>query len=473
MATQSPSCATVHVAITDVDGRVTRKVVFFPAFRKSLAEALRDVGISNDDFYWSIDGRMQNEGLRIADLRSMPQPILLEGRPKVGRTSGLMALSPDVLLLIFRNDVALTMSRVCRHAQYLIEHATPKLRLHLQVKSMANPREVCTGLQRMAARFAVKTLFLSSVGLRRVSDADSYRLEVVLKSMEHLDALDVSLNYRIHRHWAVLKAPQALRHLDLSKTSMSMAAFRELASANWSGLVSLCMIDIDCVDSADMGLALAPILERLVVLQRLDLSRVHLTGAGPRLAAAVSNMSCLRNLRLSNTHLLESGLLYVLASLGMHCTQLQDLDASNCFDYGGRLITTEEHEQRHADLREMQLALRGMTSLTSLNLSRNKFLSCGNAIVRCMASLPALTSLEMNECNLGNHDIDAMGMWVLRRCPMQHLSLQDNVVTHFHSLAPGAWHCTTLTTLDLRENRIQSEEAYWAKRISHRLRLLM
>lgn len=455
------------------DDRATRKVSFFPAIHKSLSEALRDIKISIEAFYWFIDGRMQNEGLRIADLRGMQKPILLEGRPKVRRTSGLLALNPDLLLEIFRDDIALTMSHVCLYTQHLIEHSTPKLRLNLQVTSMANPREVCAGLQRMAKCFELKALFLTSVALHRVSDADSFRLELILKSMKHLDTLDVSGNSRIHRHWAVLKAPQALRHLDLSKTSMTMAAFRELTSVNWSGLVSLCMIDIDCIDSADMGLALAPILEKLVCLKRLDLSRVSLTGAGPRLAAAFSKMSCLLELRLSNTRLLESGLLLVLWSLGSHCTQLQDLDASNCFDYGGRNITTEEHEQRHADLGEMQLALRDMTSLTSLNLSRNRFLSSANAIVGCMASLPALTSLEMNDCALFDDGIDVMGLRVLRLCPMQHLSLQDNNVRHFCSLAPGAWYCTTLTMLDLRENHLKSDDARWAKRISHRLQLLI
>ena len=121
----------------------------------------------------------------------------------------------------------------------------------------------------------------------------------------------------------------------------------------------------------------------------------------------------------------------------------------------------------------MQLALRDLTSLTSLNLSRNRFLSCANAIVASMASLPALTSLEMNECALGNDGMDVMGLRVLRLCPMQHLSLQDNNVRHFCSLAPGAWHCTTLTMLDLRENHLNSDDADWAKRISHRLTLLM
>ena len=472
MATQSSVCALSVVLMNDRD-RATRKVSFFPAIRESLSEALRKIDINASNFWWCIDGQMQNEGLRIEDLRGMKPPIVLEGRPKVGRTSGLMALSPDLLLEIFRHDIALTMTYVCRQASHLVLHSQLRLPLSLQITSMQHPREVCRGLQRMIERFEVGALTLNFVKLERVSDADSYRLELILASMKHLKWLDVSFNFEIERHWALIKAPPALRRLSMSKTSMTMSAFRHLGSAHWPGLLSVDMIGIRCIDSADMGLALEPILNNFGDLERLEMSRVCLTGAGPRLAAAFSKMPCLKELRLADTGLLESGLLYVLASLGMHCTQLQDLDASNCFDYGGRLITTEQQEERHADLMEMQLALRSLTSVTALNLSENKFLSCKLAIVASLASLPALTSLEMNECALGDDGMNTLGLSVLRLCPMQELTLRDNNVGNLCSLAPGSWHCTTLTLLDLRENRLQSENFRWAEKISHRLKLLV
>ena len=74
------------------------------------------------------------------------------------------------------------------------------------------------------------------------------------------------------------------------------------------------MIGLRCLDSDNIGPLLAPILEKLVVLEILDMSRVRLANAGTSLAAAFSHMQRLRSLTLVNTNLHESGLVCVVYS---------------------------------------------------------------------------------------------------------------------------------------------------------------
>jgi hypothetical protein len=100
------------------------------------------------------------------------------------------------------------------------------------------------------------------------------------------------------------------------------------------------------------------------------------------------------------------------------CKKLQDLDASFSVVHQ-RVLEPEQEQQLNENLSNMAGRLNGLTSVTTLDLSGILFRKTVTALVDGLASMPVLTSLELNECGLNDDSVNTLSLSVLRHCPIQ------------------------------------------------------